>query len=677
MIDPNKPGIPEQVLRMLQQASGQRALYAANPDPLSVVEAEPEEADLELSPDEILEECAALPETDIGNGERLRVRYGKFLRHVTHVGWHGYDGQRWMEDTSGAVVRKFAHRTAEFIDDEAIMLDCSEEEKQTIVAGRQARDELKAMGKPKPAREEVDAGSIEALDALIKAGADAELEKSKLGAPKAGWEEADHRALADLKKAIKAGREAEAEKKRLLEAASGWSAEDFRQFEKLTALVKAMEKVEDDRAGRMSSRHSHAKSACGSSKIDNMLREAIPYCSVDVKQLNTDLYAINTQSGTLRFFCSEASAEGQKGAGRTGRWQVRLDRHAPRDLISKLALIDVDPEARCALFDQFLKRVMPDVDYRKFLQRYMGYCLLGLTGEQCLLFFYGAGRNGKSTFVDLMVDILGDYAASMSIDSFAGEKRRSGAEATPDLARLPGVRLVAASEPEMGVHLKDALIKALTGGEPIPVRHLNKDFFELIPQFKIILSGNHKPIIKDDSDGIWRRVHLVPWEIQIPEDEVDRDLPRKLRAERHGIFAWMVRGALDYLENGLGVPAGVRAATAEYREESDPIGAFIRNACHVTGSDQDRETPEDLFNAYMRFARREGLSEFRQPTFTRRLPDQTRKTWKGLDGMMHMFRKGKASATIYYGIRVKDEFRGQAGDGHHTAPPYEDYPDGF
>lgn len=605
MTDPKKPGIPEQVLRMLQQASGQRALYAANPDPLPVVEAEPEEPDLELSPDEILEECAALPETDIGNGERLRVRYGKFLRHVTHVGWHGYDGQRWMEDTSGAVVRKFAHRTAEFIDDEAIMLDCSEEEKQTIVAGRQAREDMKALGKK----------------------------------------------------------------------AKDWDAEKLEQFEKLTALVKAMEKVEDDRAGRMSSRHSHAKSACGSSKIDNMLREAIPYCSVDVKQLNTDLYAINTQSGTLRFFCSEASADSQKG--RLGRWQVRLDRHAPRDLISKLALIDVDPEARCALFDQFLKRVMPDVDYRKFLQRYMGYCLLGLTGEQCLLFFYGAGRNGKSTFVDLMVDILGDYAASMSIDSFAGEKRRSGAEATPDLARLPGVRLVAASEPEMGVHLKDALIKALTGGEPIPVRHLNKDFFELIPQFKIILSGNHKPIIKDDSDGIWRRVHLVPWEVQIPEDEVDRDLPRKLRAERHGIFAWMVRGALDYLENGLGVPAGVRAATAEYREESDPIGAFIRNACHVTGADQDRETPEDLFNAYMRFAKREGLSEFRQPTFTRRLPDQTRKTWKGPDGMMHMFRKGKASATIYYGIRVKDEFRGQAGDGYQAAPPYEDYPDGF
>lgn len=600
MTDPKKNGVPDEVARILQMAVEQRAVYSSNPDPLPVQPAREEEPDLELTADELLEECAALPETDIGNGERLRIRYGKFLRHVTHVGWHGYDGQRWMEDTSGAVVRKFAHRTAEFIDEEAIMLDCSDEEKAIIVAGRQAREDLKALGG-----------------------------KSK-----------------------------------------DWDAPKLAEFEKHTDLVKRMKDVEDARAGRMSARHSFAKSSCGSSKIDNMMRETVPYCSVEVKQLNTDLYAINTQTGTLRFFCSEA------GSGKTGKWQVRVDRHDPRDLVSKLSEVMFDGNARCSLFDQFLKRVMPDVDYRRFLQRYMGYCLLGLTGEQCLLFFYGAGRNGKSTFVDLMVDILGDYAASMSIDSFAGEKRRSGAEATPDLARLPGVRLVAASEPEMGVHLKDALIKVLTGGEPIPVRHLNKDFFELIPQFKIILSGNHKPIIKDDSDGIWRRVHLVPWEIQIPEDEVDRDLPRKLRAERHGIFAWMVKGALDYLENGLGVPAGVRAATAEYREESDPIGAFIRNGCHVTGSDADRVTPEELFNAYMRFARREGLSEFRPNTFTRRLPDQCRKTWKGPDGLMHMFRKGKSGSTFYFGIAIRDEFRGSAhGEAAPPSHPYEEWPD--
>jgi putative DNA primase/helicase len=159
-----------------------------------------------------------------------------------------------------------------------------------------------------------------------------------------------------------------------------------------------------------------------------------------------------------------------------------------------------------------------------------------------------------------MADVMGNYAVTLSVDSFAGEGRRSGAEATPDLARLPGARLVAASEPESGVHLKESLIKTLTGGERIPVRRLQQEFIEVIPQFKIVMVGNHKPVIRDTSDGIWRRVLLVPWEIQIEQGKVDRLLPEKLRAEREGVFAWLVRGALDYLELGLAVPERVSAA---------------------------------------------------------------------------------------------------------------------
>jgi putative DNA primase/helicase len=320
-------------------------------------------------------------------------------------------------------------------------------------------------------------------------------------------------------------------------------------------------------------------------------------------------------------------------------------------------------------------RIQPDPDIRAFLQRYFGYCLLGVTLEQCMVFFYGAGRNGKSTLMDLLVEILGDYAVFMSIDSFAGDSRRSGAEATPDLARLPGARLVAASEPEMGTNLKDALIKTLTGGEKMPVRRLKQDFFELRPHFKIVLSGNHKPQIRDDSDGIWRRVHLVPFEIQIPEEEVDQDLPKKLRAEAEGVFAWMVAGALDYLNGGLRVPDKVRAATAEYREESDPIGAFLRNACEITGREEDRQSPLSLFEAFCAYARREGLPEFKQATFTKRLPDQTRKHWLGPDKALHQFWKGKSGTTVYCGIRILADFEPQATRGRDERyPPPSDEP---
>lgn len=580
-----KNSVPEAVAKILAEANAQRGLYAADPDPVTIAEPEPEEPALDLSPEELTEECAVEPETDIGNARRFLARYGDQVRHVTHVGFHGYIDGRWLEDASGAVVRQLAHKAAEWIDEEAILLDCTEEERAAIEAGRLANEAQKALGK-----------------------------KDK-----------------------------------------DWDAATLAEFEKNQSVIDRMAKVEKDRAGRMSSRHAWAKRSASTSAINNMLTEVTPYVSCEVNDLNRDLYAFNCETGTLRFF--EQEVDGKRS------WRVRVDPHRPRDLISKLAPVRFNPTASAPMFMRFLQKVMPNVDLRAFLQRYAGYSLLGLTVEQCLVFFYGAGRNGKSTFVDVLIEILGDYAIAMSIDSFAGESRRGGAEATPDLARLPGARLVAASEPEMGTHLKDALIKTLTGGEPVAVRRLHQDFFELIPQFKIILSGNHKPIIRDDSDGIWRRVHLVPWEIQIAEDEVDRDLKRKLLTEREGILAWMVKGALDYLDGGLRVPEGVRAATQEYREESDPIGAFIRNGCVVTGTDHDRSSPEDLFIGYSNFAKREGLSEFKQPTFSKRLPDQTRKSWQGPDGLMHQFRKGKSGTTIYYGISVKPQYLKTHGSG--------------
>jgi putative DNA primase/helicase len=675
MTEGKKPNIPDAVAKILADAQAQRAVYQADPDALDVAEAEPEEPSLELSPSELTEECAREPETDIGNARRFLARHGDDVRHVTHVGFHGYTGGRWLEDASGAVVRQLAHKVAEWIDEEAILLDCDDKERAAIEAGKLAAARLKEMGKPPAIREGADEARLQELDTLIAEAAQAEVEKIRLGRPKADWDDIEHEQYRALKEKIKKGQMAERERRKMVDTTSSWSPEDYIEYESLMKAVEAMDEVEGSRSGRMSTRHAWAKRSASTNAINNMLTEITPYVSCEVNDLNRDLYAFNCLSGTLRFFETREADKRQ--------WRVRLDPHRPRDLISKLAPVKFDPNASAPMWHKFLQKVMPNVDFRAFLQRYFGYGLLGLTVEQCLLFFYGAGRNGKSTCVDVLIEILGDYAIAMSIGSFAGESRRGGAEATPDLARLPGARLVAASEPEMGTHLKDALIKTLTGGEPVAVRRLHQDFFELIPQFKIILSGNHKPIIRDDSDGIWRRVHLVPWEVQIAEEEVDRDLKRKLLTERAGILAWMVKGAIDYLEGGLRVPDGVRAATAEYREESDPIGAFVRNGCIVTGSDNDRSSPEDLFIGYSNFAKREGLSEFKQPTFSKRLPDHTRKSWMGPDGLMHQFRKGKSGTTIYYGITVKAQYLSAGEGGRQSDPPPgrfasdEPFPDDF
>jgi len=476
-------------------------------------------------------------------------------------------------------------------------------------------------------------------------------------------------ATEEEEKLIEAGRTARAERKKMGTPKKDWDEEKLARYLMLEEQMEEGEAARTKVNGRKSARHRHAKSSAGTSKINNMMTEAAPHVAKMVGDLNRDLYAINCMGGTLRFVreeCEESDPDDP-----VYRWVVRVDPHRPCDFISKLVTIDWNDGAAAPEFDKFLKRVQPDHDIRAFLKRFVGYCLLGLTVEQCLVFFYGAGRNGKSTFVDLICEILGDYAVTLSIDSFAGDSRRGGNEATPDLARLPGARVVAASEPEMGVKLKDALIKTLTGGEKIPVRRLHQDFIEVLPQFKIILSGNHKPRIDDTSDGIWRRVNLVPWEVQIPREEVDRSLPSKLRKEASGVFAWMVEGAIEYLNYGLAPPDKVLLATAEYREESDPIGAFIRGACIVTGNEADSSTPGDLFIGYSNWAGKEGAAEFRQNTFARRLPDYTRLSWEGPDGRMHQFWKGKSGTTVYRGIMVKEEFVRPSG--HDPGPEPEAY----
>lgn len=475
-------------------------------------------------------------------------------------------------------------------------------------------------------------------------------------------------ATEEEEKLIDAGRAAKIERKKMGYPKKDWEEDKLAHYVVLEEHIVEGEDARKKVNGRKSKRYAHAKSSAGTSKLDNMMTEASPHVAKMVGDLNLDLYAVNCKSGTLRFVreeCEESDPDDP-----TYRWIVRLDPHRSSDFISKLAPFQWMPNAKAEEFDKFLKKVQPDHDIRAFLKRFVGYCLLGITVEQCLVFFYGAGRNGKSTFVDLLCDILGDYAVTLSIDSFAGDSRRGGNEATPDLARLPGARLVAASEPEMGVKLKDALIKTLTGGEKIPVRRLHQDFIEVLPQFKIVLSGNHKPRIDDTSDGIWRRVNLVPWEVQIPREEVDRSLPRKLRKEADGVFAWMVEGALDYLNYGLVPPEKVLMATQEYREESDPIGAFIRGACTVTGHEHDSSTPGDLFIGYSNWASREGAAEFKQATFARRFPDYTRMSWEGPDGKMHQFWRAKSNVTYYRGIVVREEFVRPSGQ---NPPSPEDY----
>lgn len=464
---------------------------------------------------------------------------------------------------------------------------------------------------------------------------------------------------------IAAGKEAEAELRTIGNPRKDWGQDVFARYLALTEKVDAGENLRKTVNGRKSSRHKHAKSSAGTSKINNMLVEASPFVSCMVDKLNQDLFALNVANGTLRFLRKEDEESDPDDPRHV--WYVRLDKHDPDDFISKLAPGVWKPGTPHPQLDAFLQFTQPDPDMRSFLQRLVGYIALGTTGEQIFPIFHGGGRNGKSTFVMALCNALGDYAVTLDVESFTGDSRRGGGDATPDLARLPGARFVAAEEPDEGVRLKEGLIKRLTGGTAIPVRRLHQDFIEVIPQFTPVLSCNPKPDIRDMSEGLWRRIMLIPWDVQIAKADVDRRLPERLRKEADGILAWIVQGALDYLNYGLNAPPRVLAATEDYRNDSDYIGSFIRSACVVTGQADHVAPPADLYIAYSNWQARNGALELHRNTFFKRFPAYTQQFFQSPDGRMRAFEKAKSGTTTYRGIYIKPEFLsgGYAEDGHN------------
>jgi putative DNA primase/helicase len=266
---------------------------------------------------------------------------------------------------------------------------------------------------------------------------------------------------------------------------------------------------------------------------------------------------------------------------RNGTIELRTGKLLPHDrsyLATKQIDVDYDPDAQCPLWQGFLKRIMADnpalID---FLQRAVGYSLTASVVEQCLFFLYGTGSNGKSTFTETIQALLGDYGQRAPTEMIM-MKQNTGAIPN-DIARLPGARFVVTAEIESGRRLAESLVKDLTGGDKMVARFMRQEYFEFTPTHKLWIYGNHKPVIKGSDNGIWRRINLVPFTVQIPDDEKDEQLKEKLKTELPGILAWAVRGCLDWQRTGLKPPDEVKAATAAYRAESDALTAFIEECC--------------------------------------------------------------------------------------------------
>ena len=336
-----------------------------------------------------------------------------------------------------------------------------------------------------------------------------------------------------------------------------------------------------------------------------------PGMSVGANAWDSDPMSLNVDNGVLDL--------------RTGE----LRPHSSADLFTKLAPTRYVADAEAPRFMRFLEEALPDPELRDFLQRLCGYALTGEVREHVLPIFYGSGGNGKGTLVETLSAVLGDYARAVPAELLM--KRVGQSEAHPtERAQLMGLRLAFASETEAGRALAESTVKMLTGGDSISARFMRQDFFEFSPSHKLILSTNHKPVIKGTDRGIWRRVRLVPWDV-VPQSP-DPTLKHKLLAEREGILAWCVAGCLRWQAEGLGSAGAIDLATAEYRDESDVLGSFLAERTIAVGDAWTRSS--DLYTAYRRWAEAQGESPWTQKSFTRALGERGLKPVRKNIGMV-------------------------------------------
>lgn len=279
--------------------------------------------------------------------------------------------------------------------------------------------------------------------------------------------------------------------------------------------------------------------------------------------------------------------------------------HDKKYMISKLAPVTYDENAKCPRWDRFIEEITcGDKSLQLYLQRMIGYCMTAYTKEQCMFFLYGNGSNGKSVFVDTIAYMLGEYAASCQPETVMMRDRNNTARG--DLARLKGARMVVTSEPNDGCRLDEGIVKQMTGGteNKLTARFLYGREFEFSPEFKIVMSTNYKPVIKGTDNGIWRRVRLIPFTAEFTKENRAPQLTEKLRRELPGILNWAIAGAVGWCKEGLPPCAIIDEAGQEYRSEMDRVQQFLDDC--TTRSESSSTQASTLYKCYKAWCSEQG-----------------------------------------------------------------------
>lgn len=331
--------------------------------------------------------------------------------------------------------------------------------------------------------------------------------------------------------------------------------------------------------------------------------------------------------------------------------------HDSNFLMSKICHAEYDVDGKKPkMWLKFLNDVTNgNKELQEYIQRSVGYSITGSNREQCAYFLYGMGNNGKSTFLDTLADLLGGYASNAQPETIMMRKWSDGG-AMSDIARLKSARFVTSEEPTEGVRLNEGLLKQLTGGSKITCRFLYADEFEYTPEFKIWIATNHKPVIRGTDFGIWRRIKLIPFEVNIPEEKVDKNLKYKLRAEFPQILRWAVEGCRKWLKYGISEPECVQMAVKEYKHEMDLLAGFIDQCVVIDYTCEEKMNASDLFKVYIQWAKDNNEYEMSSKKFFSEMGKKLPEKGRSAKGIYYKYiRLTEAAPKVY---KISDFYGG-------------------
>lgn len=366
----------------------------------------------------------------------------------------------------------------------------------------------------------------------------------------------------------------------------------------------------------------HVKNSRSSKSKAATIKESEHVVPIKPSELDVHKDLLNVTNGTIDL--------------RTGE----LELHNRDNFLTKICNVEYTDNTDHPLWDKFLLDIFDgDMELINFIQKAVGYSLTGSTKEDCCFFCFGTGRNGKSTFLDIISDMLGDYAMNIQAETVMVKKNQGGPSG--DIARLKGARFVTSSEPNEGVRIDEGLLKQLTGGDKVTASKKYENEFEFMPEFKLWLATNHEPVIRGTDIGIWSRIRLIPFTVFMPEERRDLNLSSKLRKEMPGILKWAVDGYFMYKVDGLAQPKSVLEATSLYKNNMDVISSFL-DACVRSGVGTERAG--ELFQLYAKWSKVNNEYEMKSTKF-------------GIEMGKRFKKKIDMKGTYYEGLHIIDKMQ--------------------